>query len=1000
MPTKCAVSDALPIKRSQWRKSAIGESHALRFLYLLDNTTYRTVNKDPTTSSLFTNVPIKKSIEIIQDKVPENLVPLIQHCLNTNYFIFQGTYYEQVSGAAMGSPISPVVADIYMEYLENYILNNAPLKPSQWFRATCISEQENLANELEHIRSTLQQNGYSKHKINRTIDRLTNHTTKPTHNHTTDTHDKEHATTFLPYIQGTTDRIGRILRKHNIRTVFTTHTKIGQLLTSPKDPQPQLSTPGKPPCPKTLCVMHILREEGHEESQCWTKQRAIRNREGHRKPAVNACLSNTCSLTPVVIRDVTLRCLLDSGAECSLIREDTAQHIGCRVVPLSGAVQGLGGQRVKTIGRIIETLRFQDTAVELELLVVPDFQVAPEVIIGKNVLKRKDLKMVTDATGSRLECGANLHEPVEPSSLSQCLQLTRVEDDVRGPLKSLLEKYQEMMITGNPERQVTTGEMTITTQENKRTINTALGNLRNNIALVYVDDILIPSQTIEEGLERLDQVLNALTKAGFSLNIKKCKFFQTTVEYLGREVSAAGIRPSKEKIKALLESPVPTSVKQVRQFMGLASYFRKFIPSFSVRTAPITKLTKSNTTWEWGKEQEDARQYIVEKLISNPLLVIFDPERETELHTDCLQLTRVEDDVRGPLKSLLEKYQEMMITGNPERQVTTGEMTITTQENKVISYNPYRLAYTERERVRALVDTLLKDNIIRESTSPFASPAILIKKKDGSNRLCVDFRELNKITIRDRYPLPLIDDQLDRLGKGKYFTTLDMLSGFHQIPIAPDSICKTAFVTPDGHYEYLRMPFGLTNAPAVFQRTINTALGNLRNNIALVYVDDILIPSQTIEGGLDTLDQVLNALTKAGFSLNIKKIKFFQTTVEYLGREVSAAGIRPSKEKIKALLESPVPTSVKQVRQFMGLASYFRKFIPSFSVLRTAPITKLTKSNTTWEWGKKQEDARQYIVEKLISNPLLVIFNPERETELHTDASAIGYGGILFPNLK
>ncbi|XP_076396721.1 uncharacterized protein LOC143265924 [Megachile rotundata] len=181
--------------------------------------------------SLFTNVPIKKSIEIIQDKVPENLVPLIQHCLNTNYFIFQGTYYEQVSGAAMGSPISPVVADIYME-------------------ATCISEQENLANELEHIRSTLQQNGYSKHKINRTIDRLTNHTTKPTHKHTTDTHDKEHATTFLPYIQGTTDRIGRILREHNIRTVFTTHTKIGQLLTSPKDPQPQLSTPGvyKIPC--------------------------------------------------------------------------------------------------------------------------------------------------------------------------------------------------------------------------------------------------------------------------------------------------------------------------------------------------------------------------------------------------------------------------------------------------------------------------------------------------------------------------------------------------------------------------------------------------------------------------------------------------------------------------------------------------------------------------------------------------------------------------------
>ena len=182
------------------------------------------------------------------------------------------------------------------------------------------------------------------------------------------------------------------------------------------------------------------------------------------------------------------------------------------------------------------------------------------------------------------------------------------------------------------------------------------------------------------------------------------------------------------------------------------------------------------------------------------------------------------------------------------------------------------MSYAERERVRVIIDDLLYNEIIRESISSFSSPSLLVKKKDGTDRLVVDFRALNKITLRDRYPLPLIDDQLDRLGKGKYFTTLDMVSGFHRIPIAADSIHKTAFVTPDGHFEYLRMPFGLTNAPAVFQRAINAALGPLRNKIALVYLDDILIPSLTIEEGLERLECVLQALSQAGFTLNIKKM--------------------------------------------------------------------------------------------------------------------------------
>ncbi|XP_046142832.1 uncharacterized protein LOC123988087 [Osmia bicornis bicornis] len=291
------------------------------------------------------------------------------------------------------------------------------------------------------------------------------------------------------------------------------------------------------------------------------------------------------------------------------------------------------------------------------------------------------------------------------------------------------------------------------------------------------------------------------------------------------------------------------------------------------------------------------------------------------------------DETRGRVEELLERYKSLTPLDSYKRCVNTGEINIKLKEDKIIHYHPYRLSITEREKVREVINELLLNNVIRESTSPFASPIILVKKKNGKDRMCVDFRALNRITIKDRYPLPLKSDQLDRLSKGKYFTILDMASGFYQIPVAQDSIEKTAFVTPDGHYEFLRMPFGLANAPGVFQRAINKALGTLRNSVALVYIDDVLIPTQTVEEGLKHLELVLQALDAAGFSLNLEKCKFLQTTINYLGREVSAEGVRPGKDKVKALLESPVPNNVKQVRQFMGLASYFRKFIPEFALV-------------------------------------------------------------------
>lgn len=355
----------------------------------------------------------------------------------------------------------------------------------------------------------------------------------------------------------------------------------------------------------------------------------------------------------------------------------------------------------------------------------------------------------------------------------------------------------------------------------------------------------------------------------------------------------------------------------------------------------------------------------------------------------------VEKTYRERLNELLNKYKFMIKTGTNVSAATSGELRIRLSDETPIVRSPYRLAAAEREVVKKMIAELLRNNIIRESESPYASPITLVTKKNGQHRMCVDFRALNNITVKDRYPIPRIDDQIDALANAKWFSSLDMTSGFYQIPIAEDSIEKTGFVTPDGHYEFLRMPFGLANAPAVFQRTVNKALKEYVGRIAHVYMDDILIPAESIEDGFERLALILDALNINGFTLNLDKCKFFQTKIEYLGRVIENGTVQPSKGKTLALQNAPVPTNVKQVRQFLGLAGYFRKFIRGFSTV-VAPISSLLKKNVSWNWTAACNNAMKDVVNALTSPSFLCIYETERETELHTDASSIGVGAVLM----
>lgn len=366
------------------------------------------------------------------------------------------------------------------------------------------------------------------------------------------------------------------------------------------------------------------------------------------------------------------------------------------------------------------------------------------------------------------------------------------------------------------------------------------------------------------------------------------------------------------------------------------------------------------------------------------------------------------------LSVLLNKYRGCFAFDLHELGKTgVVEMEINLKDSEPVSYRPYRLPYCEREKVREMVSELLDCGIIQPSTSSYSSPIVLVKKKTGDVRLCVDFRALNRKTIKENYPLPRIDDQLDELAGYSFYTTLDLASGYYQIQIKESDRHKTSFVTPDAQYEFTRMPFGLVNAPSTFMRMINLVLSNIKRHqadtkpegastsarVATAYMDDIIIPSVSLQDGLERLEVVLEVLQNANLTLKLQKCCFFSKTVDYLGFEVSGNGIRPGSRKVDAVVNFPTPADVHNVRQFIGLCSFFRRFVRSFSII-ARPLTALLKKDATWQWGKEQVQSFDTLKEELSRKPVLALYDPKAPTELHTDACKIGIAGILMQRNK
>ena len=311
----------------------------------------------------------------------------------------------------------------------------------------------------------------------------------------------------------------------------------------------------------------------------------------------------------------------------------------------------------------------------------------------------------------------------------------------------------------------------------------------------------------------------------------------------------------------------------------------------------------------------------------------------------------------------------------------------------------YHMSPLELEELKRQLTDLLEMGFIRPSQSPYGAPVLFVPKKNGKLRFCVDFRALNKLTIKNRYHLPRIDELLDRLQGAKYFSKLDLQSGYHQIRIAEDdgSIQRTAFRTRYGHYEWLVLPFGLTNAPATFQQLMNDILRPYLDQFVIVYLDDICIYSKTKEEHLEHLDKVLTILEQHRLFVGLDKCSFGVQEMEFLGHVVGTDGVKVDPKKVQAVKDWPTPKDVKEVRSFLGLTGYFRRFIRHYAH-KALPLTNLTKKETRWHWGTAEQEAFDQLKEALTSAPMLVLPDPTLPYEVFTDASGFALGATLLQN--
>ena len=360
---------------------------------------------------------------------------------------------------------------------------------------------------------------------------------------------------------------------------------------------------------------------------------------------------------------------------------------------------------------------------------------------------------------------------------------------------------------------------------------------------------------------------------------------------------------------------------------------------------------------------------------------------------------------REKITRVLWKYGKLFDTKHPSRINIVLRNAIDTRAHRPIHTALYRKSNRDQEVLNKETKALLEKEIIEHSTSPWSSPVVLVKKKDGTTRFCVDYRRLNEITVKDAFPLPRIDDIYDQLTKATYFTKFDFRAGYFQVPLDVADRPKTAFSTRDGHFQFKVLPQGLTNGPPTFQRIVNQILGPSRWKHTLAYIDDIIIYSENFDEHLQHIEEACTLLQDTNFKLNIDKCEIAKPEILFLGHVIKKGTIKPDPDNIRGLMDTKEPTSAEEAFRFVKAAEYYRKFIPKFSFIaaplhKYSPTTIQQQQNHTkkgnFEWSPEAKLAFHQLKKILTSDLLLDLPDETVPFKLQTDACTDGIGAVLL----
>eukprot|EP00261_Vitis_vinifera_P023282 XP_010655166.1 PREDICTED: uncharacterized protein LOC104880390 [Vitis vinifera] len=344
------------------------------------------------------------------------------------------------------------------------------------------------------------------------------------------------------------------------------------------------------------------------------------------------------------------------------------------------------------------------------------------------------------------------------------------------------------------------------------------------------------------------------------------------------------------------------------------------------------------------------------------------------------------EELSSDMQAVLEEYSDVFAapTSLPPAREIDHKIPLK-DGTEAINVRPYRYAYFQKTEIESQVQDMLNAGLIRPSTSPFSSPVLLVKKKDGTWRFCTDYRVLNAATVKDRFPIPTVDDMLDELHGAAFFTKLDLKAGYHQIRVSTPDIPKTAFRTHNGHYEYLVMPFGLCNAPYTFQAIMNSIFRPSLRKLILVFFDDILIYSPTWEQHLEHVQLTLAVLRQHQFYVKMSKCAFGKQELEYLGHIITHRGVKVDEKKIEAMVAWPRPSNITELLGFLGLTGYYRKFVQGYGLI-ARPLTNLLKKGK-FQWNDEAEAAFLALKQAMTSTPTLAMPNFTEPFTIETDAS-------------